>query len=226
MHTDPELLSLLALGETAGSENDRLHAQTCPTCAAEVAELQWVVTLGRDAKTTMAVPSPDVWFRVRQELGLDPTLELPDQRPTATPPPTLEPRLIATSAPSGRRPGGKADPNDELTAHAQLSPVATSWSSASGTATLATDARGRRVLEVALQADLPDPDRRQAWLIHRDDPSVRQTLGILDGSYGLWTVEHSIDLEEYPILDISQQAAGDTEHSGQTIVRGKFTLVS
>jgi hypothetical protein len=53
---------------------------------------------------------------------------------------------------------------------------------------------------------------------------VRQTLGILDGPHGLWTIEHSIDLEEFGILDISQQGTGETEHSGHTIVRGELTL--
>ena len=67
---------------------------------------------------------------------------------------------------------------------------------------------------------------RHAWLVHRDDPTRRQALGILDGPYGVWTVDRSIDLEQYAIVDISQQGASETEHSGQTIVRGQLTLVS
>ncbi|MET0693734.1 MAG: hypothetical protein ABWY56_07375, partial [Propionibacteriaceae bacterium] len=96
---------------------------------------------------------------------------------------------------------------------------------ASGTAEIATDELGRRVLTVALDADLPTSGVRQAWLVHRDDPSVRQSLGVLDGPHGLWTVEHLIDLQQYSILDISQQGTGETQHSGQTIVRGDLTLV-
>jgi hypothetical protein len=82
------------------------------------------------------------------------------------------------------------------------------------------------VLQVALHADLPTSGVRQAWLIHRDDPTMRQTLGILDGRDGLWTVDHSVDLEQYAILDISQQEIGETEHSGKTLVRGELTLIS
>ena len=115
---------------------------------------------------------------------------------------------------------------DRLTAHTRLTPIEASWSHASGTAELATDEQGRRLLQVALHAELPTSGVRQAWLVHRDDPAVRQTLGILDGTHGLWTVDHSIDLALYPILDISQQATGETEHSGHTIVRGELTLVS
>ena len=85
---------------------------------------------------------------------------------------------------------------------------------------------GRRALQVALQADLPSAGVRQAWLVHRADPSLRLSLGMLDGLHGLWSVDHSVDLEEYAILDISQQAIGELQHSGTTIVRGHFTLIS
>ena len=116
---------------------------------------------------------------------------------------------------------GRAEPRG----HARLVPVLQEWSSASGEAELATDRKGRRLLSVSLRADLPTAGVRQAWLVHRDDPAQRQTLGILDGRDGLWTVEHAIDLREYPLLEISQQSLGSTEHSGQTIVRGELVLV-
>jgi anti-sigma factor RsiW len=105
---------------------------------------------------------------------------------------------------------------------ARLAPVRAAWSSASGEAELATDDLGRRLLQVSLHADLPSTGVRQAWLVHRDDPGQRQTLGVLDGRHGLWTVEHAIDLELYPILEISQQSIGSDGHSGQTIVRGEL----
>src|SRR5207244_4503888 len=100
-----------------------------------------------------------------------------------------------------------------------------SWAGASGTAELSTDAEGRRILQVALHADLPHDGIRQAWLIHRDDPTRYQSLGILDGPHGLWTVDHAVDLHQYMILDISQQDIGQTAHSGQSLVRGELTLV-
>lgn len=220
MHTDPELLSLLALGEQVGTEQDRVHAQTCPECAGELSELQRLVTLGRGAPITMVTPAPEVWTRISQELALDLTLE--QHHSTPRPPDTPDPLTVTPFVRATVAAGSEA----ELKAHAQLSPVEASWSDASGMATLATDERGRRVLEVALHADLPTVGVRQAWLVHRDDPNVRQTLGILDGPNGLWTVAHSIDLKEYAILDISQQGVGETAHSGQTIVRGEFALIS
>lgn len=106
--------------------------------------------------------------------------------------------------------------------HAQLRPVAAPWSSAAGTADVLIDNGGRRLLQVALYADLPVLGVRQAWLTHRAHLDRRQTLGILDGSYGLWTLDRSIDLREYPILHITQQSLGETDHSGEIIVEGNF----
>ena len=77
MHTDPELLSLLALGEPVGTDEDRVHVQTCPTCAGELSELRRLVTLGRSvgADAELTAPDPRVWDRIREELALPPALE-------------------------------------------------------------------------------------------------------------------------------------------------------
>jgi hypothetical protein len=132
---------------------------------------------------------------------------------------------------AGIRQGLEAQPAEhrvrpDARAHARLRPVQAIWSQVSGEAELATDDQGRRLLQVSLHADLPAAGVRQAWLVHRDDPAQRQTLGILDGQHGLWTVEHAIDLELYPFLEISQQSLGSTEHSGQTIVRGELVAAA
>ncbi|HEY5788508.1 MAG TPA: hypothetical protein VIT65_27425 [Microlunatus sp.] len=120
---------------------------------------------------------------------------------------------------------GPAPGSAALVAHATFAPVQAGWSSSSGEAVIATDALGRRILRVALDAELPSSGVRHAWLVHREDETRKQTLGILDGPYGVWTVDQSIDLEQYAILDISQQGASEIEHSGQTIVRGQLTVV-
>lgn len=196
MHTDPEQLALLALGEPFGSDSDRDHVAACRACAGELAELRWVVQLARGAAAlTLVEPGPQVWAAVRRELDARPAEE-----GFATPP---EPR-----------------------AHALLAAVPGPWTDASGEAELSTDGSGRRMLQVSLHSELPSAGVRQAWLVHRDDPAQRQTLGILDGRHGLWTVAHAIDLEQYPILEITQQSIGSTAHSGQTIVRGELLLVA
>ena len=48
-HTDPVILALRALGETAGTAQDDDHAQTCPHCRHEQARLTEVVDLARHA---------------------------------------------------------------------------------------------------------------------------------------------------------------------------------
>lgn len=209
MHLDPDLLVLLALGEHAGNESDRRHVQSCADCSSELSQLGRLVTLGRSvsAETEIAIPSQDVWVRIRHELALSASLEPPDVA------------QATDDAPLAR-------PDADVIAYARLLPVGASWSHASGRAELVNDARGRRVLKLDLRADLPTTGVRQAWLVHRGDPSLRQTLGILDGPLGLWTVERSIDLDSYAILDISQQDTGETNHSGLTIVRGELTLIN
>jgi hypothetical protein len=223
MHTDPELLSLLALGEQVGTDVDRAHVRACPDCAGELSELQRLVGLVRsvDAETTMTAPHPRVWARIRDELELDPTMDPHVDRSPSLPPLRSLLEMITTALA-----GPSREPAAALVAHAALAPGGPDWSDAAGEAVLATDQLGRRILQVALDAELPSSGVRQAWLVHRDTPTLRQTLGILDGPYGVWTVDQSIDLEQYTIFDISQQDAGENEHSGQTIVRGQFTLVS
>ena len=111
-------------------------------------------------------------------------------------------------------------------AHATLAPVQAGSRPTSGEAVIATDELGRRILQVVLEAQLPTSGLRHAWLVHREDPARRQASGHPRRRYGVWTVDRSIDLEQYTIVDISQQGASETEHSGQTIVRGQLTLVS
>jgi len=192
MHTDTDSLALLALGEPVSSLDDPAHVSTCPVCAAELAGLRRVVDLARGAA------------------GL--ALTEPGPRVWATIRQELDARTTEHELRVAR----------ETRAHARLTAVQPSWSEASGEAELETDEAGRRLLRVSLHADLPGGGVRQAWLVHRDDPRTRQTLGVLDGRHGLWTVEHAIDLEQFPILEISQQTIGSTEHSGQTIVRGEL----
>jgi hypothetical protein len=232
MHTDPELLSLLALGEPLGTDEDRVHLSTCPTCAGELSELRQLVTLGRSvgADAELTVPDPRVWDRIRDELALPPALEpfISESSVEAAAAPTPaaphpEQSLLAVVAAALR---GPVRGSAALVAHATLAPVRAGSSVASGEAVIATDELGRRILQVVLATEEPHTGVRHAWLVHRDDPTLKQPLGILDGPYGVWTVDRSIDLEEYATVDISQQGAHQTEHSGQSLVRGQLTLVS
>jgi hypothetical protein len=71
-HTDPEILALRALGETAGTARDAEHAASCALCQAELARLTAVVRLARDADPAeiLQAPPPPVWDRIAAATGV------------------------------------------------------------------------------------------------------------------------------------------------------------
>jgi anti-sigma factor RsiW len=73
MHTNPEVLALLALGEQAATPAEQEHIRTCPACSEEVAELARIADVGRSStmSDTISRPSPQVWERIQAELGFD-----------------------------------------------------------------------------------------------------------------------------------------------------------
>ncbi|HEX5297687.1 MAG TPA: anti-sigma factor [Streptosporangiaceae bacterium] len=70
-HTDPEILALRALGETAGTAADAEHAASCAHCRAELARLAEVVRLARDTEPgeVLQAPSPRLWDRIAAAVG-------------------------------------------------------------------------------------------------------------------------------------------------------------
>ncbi len=70
-HTDPMILALRALGETAGTSQDDEHAQTCPRCRHEQARLAEVVDLARHPGPAelLEPPPPAVWDRIAAAVG-------------------------------------------------------------------------------------------------------------------------------------------------------------
>ena len=72
-HTDPEILALRALGETAGTAEDAEHAGTCAACRSELARLTEVVQLARHdgPEEPLETPPPQVWDRIAAAVGTD-----------------------------------------------------------------------------------------------------------------------------------------------------------
>ncbi len=69
-HTDPMILALRALGETAGTPQDEEHAQTCPHCRHEQARLAEIVDLARHpGPAELLEPPPAVWDRIAAAVG-------------------------------------------------------------------------------------------------------------------------------------------------------------
>jgi len=76
-HTDPEILALRALGETAGTAHDAEHAASCAHCRTELARLTEIVRLARDTKPgdTLQAPPPQLWDRIAAAAGVSATLD-------------------------------------------------------------------------------------------------------------------------------------------------------
>jgi Anti-sigma-K factor rskA, C-terminal len=90
-HTDPVILALRALGETAGTAHDAEHAESCAHCRAELARLTEVVRLARDAEPgeTLEAPPPLVWDRIAAAVGTTQSLNgtaVPAQTPVTSKP--------------------------------------------------------------------------------------------------------------------------------------------
>ena len=73
-HTDPMIMALRALGETAGTVHDDEHARACAHCRHELARLAEVVDLARSADPVeyLEQPPPAVWDRIAAEVGAGP----------------------------------------------------------------------------------------------------------------------------------------------------------
>ena len=76
LHLDPELMALLALGETPGTPDEiaaaRAHLAACGACAAEVDELAAIARQARQVTPADAlVPAPPaVWDAIAAETGM------------------------------------------------------------------------------------------------------------------------------------------------------------
>ena len=70
-HTDPMIMALRALGETAGTPQDEEHTQTCADCRHELAQLTEIVDLARHTRPgeDLEQPPPAVWDRIAAVVG-------------------------------------------------------------------------------------------------------------------------------------------------------------
>jgi hypothetical protein len=268
MHTSPDVLALLALGEHAGTAEERAHVDGCPVCLAEVAELVRVAAVGRSATMSdqLETPRPEVWQAIQAELHLGENIapaatdgRRPDlshetvlgldrprsaQDEAATVPPVATADVAAASQTSrGRRARSWvlaaaialvvgfglgyavdrfAQPAETVIEKAQLQALP-AWPGSKGEAWVERDATGDRFLVVKVDSQRPNQGYRQVWLIDRSVKAMAP-MGFLNNGFGRFNIPDDLNLDEFPIVDVSAEPANDPDpaHSGDSIVRGQL----
>lgn len=232
-HLHDELLAGLALGEPAQpSPRERAHLLSCRTCAAQLQELQALVTLGRAEKPgPVRPPRPAVLAAVLAELAADASSAPPGAAPVAL----LERhrrvpsgrssarRLLAAAAVLAVAVGGavwyRAATAEVVVASTTLAPLPDR--SGSGTARLI-----ERDGDVRLAVDVTRPVAgdvfEELWLINTDGRRMI-SLGVVPpdgrGTYPVPITEPGLD--GYTVVDISLEPFdGDAAHSRNSLLRG------
>jgi hypothetical protein len=102
-------------------------------------------------------------------------------------------------------------------------PAFPQWSTASGTAVMATGPHGNQVT-VTLDA----PDRAgfyEVWLLAKDGRSMISLGDLGTGHTGTFDMPPGVNLSNYSRLDVSLQAYnGSTQHAKASVVRGALPV--
>jgi Anti-sigma-K factor rskA len=243
-HTDPEILALRALGETAGTADDAEHAGTCAHCRSELARLTEVVQLARHdgPEEPLETPPPQVWDRIAAAVGTDLNgygTAAPAANGTSAPAAGRSPRRLAAGL-AGLAAGliigiggtaGVAQltkaPATRVVAQIELRPLPEfpQWQYATGTAVMRATA-SQQVMVVTLRA--PErPGFYEVWLLARNGVSMI-SLGDLNADHtGTFVIPPGVDLRNYSRIDISLQPfTGSTQHSKTSVVRGSLPAVA
>ena len=217
-HLDPDTLALLALGETVANEADREHLARCESCNDEVASLSAAVDVGRQSLSADALVAPHarVWQSIATELALKP------RRRSRRLLPVMSAAAAVLLVASGAAVWWALRPTPATLSASAALDAFPNWPTAGGEAVLEQNPNGSRTVTVTLDAPAAQDAFREAWLI-KSDASDLVSLGVLRGSSATFDVPAGIDLSQFDLVDVSQEAYdGDPTHSGDSIVRGKL----
>jgi anti-sigma-K factor RskA len=245
MHTNPELLALLALGEDVGNAEERAHLRSCPECSTEVAELAKLAGIGRSAGADdlLIPPAPQVWDRVRAELGFADSPSLERTESTDLPAPTVSPlpvpgrsarrslrwmalaAVLALIAGFGIGTGWQQfrQPSQTVIAKADLKAFP-KYPGSSGSASITIDEDGNKFLVVKIST--PDQVQDlQVWMIDSTGKGMR-AMGFIDSGGEPLPLPRDMSLVQFPTVDVSDEPLNDANpaHSGNTVVRGTLDI--
>lgn len=227
-HADPDLLTLMALGEPIDDKSTVEHVHTCAVCRSELAALREVAALGRETAVERDLPAPsdDVWHRIAAETGQESTsaavvpLRRPARRWRALVAVAAAAAVVgAAGAIAVDRFTTTTPVTEQVVAQADLARLTTAPDTARGTARVVSTA-GRTVLRVSVDG-MPAPDGLyQVWLY--DGAATMIPLGVLTGGQADMPVPAGIDLRTYHVVDVSAQRWGQQEH-GTSMLRGNLS---
>lgn len=229
LHCDDEDLSLVALGEPIGQE-DEAHLDACSRCQSRLDQLAAVVSSARsitDADRPAAPPAA-VWSAITAELGMasgDNVHALTPRRRSRT----SRTWLIATAAAivgvvaGGIVTAGVLDSPASYDVVARADLMEIDSSGYSGTAVVETGDDGP-VLVVTVP-DLPgvDDGYYEVWMA-TSDTSTMVAIGTLNaGQQGHFPLPAGMDMGSFPVVDVSvEHFDGEAGHSATSVVRGQL----
>lgn len=249
-HCDPDVLSLAALGEPLAERDAAhlSDCALCRDELADLTRVVSGVRVDV-AVGPVVPPPPAVWDRIAAETGVTvrpgsvggspppppaspPASAAPPipwaraARRPATPPPGRR-RLVAVAAAalvvgaaSGSAITHAVQRPEPVTVVMQVPLSALPDAPGAVGKAKVVDAHGGRELVVDVSRLTNTPGQfYEVWLIDR---SVQKmvAVGILQGTQGRFTVPSSVELDQYPVVDISVQQPGDPRHSGHSVLRG------
>jgi len=228
-HSDPDDLALRALGEEP--DHDDEHLATCARCQSELDQLRAVVATARAVgpEDHPQAPPPSVWEGVVTELGLtgagSADADLAHRRRRSRRGPAV--LLVAAAVVLGIvvgvtgtllvSTGNQDDGPGSVVATAALAALPDH----EGTGSARVEGSGaERVLELDVSGLSTGDGFYELWLLDKDAKKL-VSLGVLAGSHGRFPLPASVDIGEFPVVDVSiEPVDGDPAHSGDSVVRG------
>jgi len=247
-HLDPDDLAAIALSPSTATGAQRAHLDVCADCSREERELVYTVSIAKSLDDSELIsPPPGAWAGIHAALGLSgaggtPHLDVDDAPEHSGAPRQAIPissrnrrrvwPLLVAAVLVGVIGGFGAGALSTVfgdrfatVAEADLEPLP--GQQGAGSARVEVNSDGQRDIVVTLaDGAVPsapgDTSLREVWLLN-SDASGLVSLGLLDGSSGRFVLPAGVDIDQFPLVDVSvEHADGDPGHSGDSVVRGQL----